>query len=67
MSSMVNLCRLRDRSGDGPSMGLASETAKRYVITNPPFDFGLLPTDQVGGRGRAGRTSSAPALYRAPH
>merc|ERR1712060_266288 len=22
-------------------------TSKRYVITNPPFDFGLLPTDQV--------------------
>ena len=24
-----------------------TETAKRYVITNPAFDFGLLPTDQV--------------------
>ena len=24
-----------------------TETAKRYVITNPSFDFGLLPTDQV--------------------
>ena len=24
-----------------------TECAKRYVITNPPFDFGLLPTDQV--------------------
>jgi hypothetical protein len=23
-------------------------SSKRYVITNPPSDFNLLPTDQVG-------------------
>ena len=34
--------RLRDKV-----VTSATECAKRYVITNPPFDFGLLPTDQV--------------------
>ena len=35
------LQRLRD-----PNVPLEA-SAKRYVITNPPYDFGLLPTDQV--------------------
>ena len=37
-----NLFRLRDKV-----VTTMTETAKRYVITNPAFDFGLLPTDQV--------------------
>ena len=36
------LIRLRDKV-----VTSITESAKRYVITNPPFDFGLLPTDQV--------------------
>ena len=40
---LTDLCRLRD-----PGVVTSpTECAKRYVITNPPFDFGLLPTDQV--------------------
>merc|ERR1712029_119368 len=38
----IGLYRLRDKIVTN-----VTETAKRYVITNPPFDFGLLPTDQV--------------------
>merc|ERR1719211_603693 len=38
----IGLYRLRDKI-----VTSATECAKRYVITNPPFDFGLLPTDQV--------------------
>merc|ERR1740123_1182717 len=38
----IGLYRLRDKV-----VTSATECAKRYVITNPPFDFGLLPTDQV--------------------
>merc|ERR1719340_111294 len=38
----IGLYRLRD-----PKVETVTETAKRYVITNPSFDFGLLPTDQV--------------------
>jgi len=37
----IGLYRLRD-----PNVPLEA-SAKRYVITNPPYDFGLLPTDQV--------------------
>ena len=33
--------RLRD-----PTIAVEA-SSKRYVITNPPYDFGLLPTDQV--------------------
>jgi len=38
----IGLYRLRDAvsNNDNPC-------TKRYVITNPPFDFGMLPTDQV--------------------
>ena len=36
------MSRLRDKV-----VTTMTETAKRYVITNPAFDFGLLPTDQV--------------------
>ena len=40
---LTDLFRLRD-----PGVVTSpTECAKRYVITNPPFDFGLLPTDQV--------------------
>ena len=38
--------RLRDKF-----VTSVTETAKRYVITNPPFDFSLLPTDQVSTAG----------------
>merc|ERR1719259_133055 len=38
----IGLYRLRDKV-----VTSITESAKRYVITNPPFDFGLLPTDQV--------------------
>merc|ERR1719189_1530814 len=38
----IGLYRLRDKV-----VTTMTETAKRYVITNPAFDFGLLPTDQV--------------------
>ena len=37
-----SLVRLRDKI-----VTSVTETPKRYVITNPSFDFGLLPTDQV--------------------
>merc|ERR1711936_631823 len=37
----IGLYRLRD-----PNITVEA-SSKRYVITNPPFDFGLLPTDQV--------------------
>ena len=39
------LQRLRD-----PNVPLEA-SAKRYVIINPPYDFGLLPTDQVSHMG----------------
>merc|ERR1712106_976019 len=41
----IGLYRLRDAAKilQNPE----ETTSKRYVITNPPFDFGLLPTDQV--------------------
>lgn len=35
------LCRFRDTSSS------CDASSKRYVITNPPDDFTLLPTDQV--------------------
>eukprot|EP00092_Neocalanus_flemingeri_P025026 GFUD01027138.1.p1 GENE.GFUD01027138.1~~GFUD01027138.1.p1 ORF type:complete len:816 (+),score=151.52 GFUD01027138.1:354-2450(+) len=38
----IGLYRLRDAT-----LTAVDATSKRYVITNPPFDFGLLPTDQV--------------------
>jgi hypothetical protein len=38
----ISLSRLRDAA-----LTTVDATSKRYVITNPPFDFGLLPTDQV--------------------
>merc|ERR1719260_572489 len=38
----IGLYRLRDST-----MSSAEASSKRYVITNPPYDFGLLPTDQV--------------------
>jgi len=38
----IGLYRLRDKI-----VTSVTETPKRYVITNPSFDFGLLPTDQV--------------------
>jgi len=38
----IGLYRLRDAA-----LTTADATSKRYVITNPPFDFGLLPSDQV--------------------
>jgi len=38
----IGLYRLRDAA-----LTMVDATSKRYVITNPPFDFGLLPTDQV--------------------
>jgi len=38
----IGLYRLRDAA-----LTTVDATSKRYVITNPPFDFGLLPTDQV--------------------
>lgn len=34
-------CRFRDTSSS------CDASSKRYVITNPPDDFTLLPTDQV--------------------
>lgn len=34
-------CRFRDTSSS------CDASSKRYVITNPPDDFKLLPTDQV--------------------
>merc|ERR1719209_1761917 len=37
----IGLYRLRD-----PNITVEA-SSKRYVITNPPYDFGLLPTDQV--------------------
>jgi len=39
----IGLYRLRDAA----LTSVVDATSKRYVITNPPFDFGLLPTDQV--------------------
>merc|ERR1719309_1313360 len=39
----IGLYRLRDAA----LISVVDATSKRYVITNPPFDFGLLPTDQV--------------------
>jgi len=39
----IGLYRLRDAT----LTSTVDATSKRYVITNPPFDFGLLPTDQV--------------------
>merc|ERR1719402_608033 len=39
----IGLYRLRDAA----LTSAVDATSKRYVITNPPFDFGLLPTDQV--------------------
>eukprot|EP00091_Calanus_sinicus_P002022 TRINITY_DN12050_c0_g1_i2.p1 TRINITY_DN12050_c0_g1~~TRINITY_DN12050_c0_g1_i2.p1 ORF type:complete len:573 (-),score=160.76 TRINITY_DN12050_c0_g1_i2:651-2369(-) len=38
----IGLYRLRDAT-----LTTVDASSKRYVITNPPFDFGLLPTDQV--------------------
>merc|ERR1719295_1794467 len=38
----IGLYRLRDAA----LTSTVDATSKRYVITNPPFDFGLLPTDQ---------------------
>merc|ERR1719309_470240 len=38
----IGLYRLRDST-----LATAEASSKRYVITNPPYDFGLLPTDQV--------------------
>jgi potassium large conductance calcium-activated channel subfamily M alpha protein 1 len=38
----ILISRLRDAA-----LTTVDATSKRYVITNPPFDFGLLPTDQV--------------------
>ena len=35
------------RLRDAALTSTVDATSKRYVITNPPFDFGLLPTDQV--------------------
>ena len=35
------LCRFRDKSS------LSESSNKRYVITNPPSDFNLLPSDHV--------------------
>lgn len=37
----VGLYRFRDTSSSGEA------SSKRYVITNPPADFTLLPTDMV--------------------
>ena len=37
-----NCFRFRDTSSSFDA------SSKRYVITNPPDDFGLLATDQVG-------------------
>ena len=39
----TSIPRLRD-----PNITVEA-SSKRYVITNPPYDFGLLPTDQVSG------------------
>merc|ERR1719477_372537 len=39
----IGLYRLRDAA----LTSVVDATSKRYVITNPPFDFGLLPTDQA--------------------
>lgn len=39
----IGLYRFRDTSNS------ADASSKRYVITNPPDDFQLLPTDQVQG------------------
>lgn len=38
----IGLYRFRDTSSS------CDASSKRYVITNPPDDFSLLPTDQVG-------------------
>jgi len=38
----IGLYRLRD-----PNVETVEASSKRYVITNPPYDFGLLPSDQV--------------------
>lgn len=35
------ICRFRDTSSS------VDASSKRYVVTNPPDDFTLLPTDQV--------------------
>ena len=42
LKAFITVSRLRDKV-----VTTMTETAKRYVITNPSFDFGLLPTDQV--------------------
>ena len=42
LNKQFHVFRLRDKV-----VTTMTETAKRYVITNPSFDFGLLPTDQV--------------------
>ena len=39
---LIGLYRFRDTSSSSQS-----PSSKRYVITNPPDDFLLLPTDQV--------------------
>jgi len=39
----IGLYRLRDVV----ESNIDTRSSKRYVITNPPFDFGMLPTDQV--------------------
>lgn len=40
----IGLYRFRDTSSS------CDASSKRYVITNPPDDFSLLPTDQVSWR-----------------
>ena len=42
----IGLYRFRDTSSS------CDASSKRYVITNPPDDFSLLPTDQVQLRGK---------------
>ncbi len=42
---LIGLYRFRDTSSSS-----GSPSSKRYVITNPPDDFLLLPTDQVRGQ-----------------
>lgn len=43
----IGLYRFRDTSANNGNEGGAGGSTKRYVITNPPAEFSLLPTDMV--------------------
>lgn len=52
----IGLYRFRDTSSS------CDASSKRYVITNPPDDFSLLPTDQVREFNNSSSTSKVATL-----